>query len=196
MPKVVDRDAQRRTIGAALLALVAEAGLDQVSVRTVAARAGRSPGAVQKYFRTKEEMLRLALDLAGERTEQRMRAVDRSGPPHQVLRRLIDATLPLDAERRAEALVWTAFATFAAHHPPFAEALREIDQAITADLARWLDAGRADGTLLVHGDPQRVADAIVALSDGIAARLLYHPEAADSLLAALDTTLAALLPAP
>jgi AcrR family transcriptional regulator len=195
MPKVVDRDAQRRAIGAALLAVVAERGLEEVSVRTVAAQAGRSPGAVQKYFRTKEEMLSLALDMAGEKTEQRMRAVDRSGPPRQVLRRLVVATLPLDAERRAEGLVWDAFAAVAAHHPPFADVLREIDRAVHADLVRWLEAGRADGTIILRGETQPVADAVMAVSDGIAARLLYHPEAADGLLAALDATLAALLPA-
>ena len=196
MPKVVDRDAQRRAIGAALLTLVAERGLGEVSVRTVAAQAGRSPGAVQKYFRTKEEMLSMALDLAGEKTEQRMRAVDRSGPPREVLRRLVVATLPLDAERRAEALVWAAFAAVAGHHPPFAAVLREIDQAVGADVVGWLEAGRADGSIALRGEAKQVADAVVAISDGIAAQLLYHPEAADSLLAALDTTLAALLPTP
>jgi AcrR family transcriptional regulator len=194
MPKVVDRDAQRRAIGAALLAVVAERGLEEVSVRTVATRAGRSPGAVQKYFRTKEDMLSLALDMAGEMTQHRMRAVDRSGTPRQVLRRLVVATLPLDAERRAEALVWQAFAAVAVRHPPFAAVLREIDQAVSADLVRWLEAGRADGTITMRGETRQVADAVVAVSDGIAARLLYHPDAADGLLAALDATLAALLP--
>lgn len=193
MPKVVDRDAQRRAIGAALLAVVAEGGLAEVSVRTVAARAGRSPGAVQKYFRTKEDMLALALDMAGEATQQRMATVDRSGTPRQVLRRLVVATLPLDAERRAEALVWAAFADVATRHQPFAAVLQEIDQAVTADLVRWLEAGRADGSIVPRGETRQVADAVVALSDGIAARLLYHPEAADSLLAALDAALDALL---
>ncbi|AEV84543.1 transcriptional regulator [Actinoplanes sp. SE50] len=196
MPKVVDRDAQRRAIGAALLTVVAEHGLEEVSVRTVAARAGRSPGAVQKYFRSKEEMLLLALDIAGEKAEQRLRAVDRSGTPRQVLHRLVVATLPLDPERRAEAIVWAAFAAMAVRHPPFAEVLREIDRAVSADLVRWLEAGRADGTVALRGDPRRTADAVVALSDGIAARLIYHPEAADELLAALDTALDALLSPP
>ncbi|MEU8813854.1 TetR/AcrR family transcriptional regulator [Actinoplanes sp. NPDC048796] len=196
MPKVVDRDAERRIIGAALLSVLAERGVEEVSVRTVAARAGRSPGAVQKYFRTKEEMLSVALDVAGERTERRMRDVDRSGASREVLRRLVVATLPLDAERRSEAIVWNAFAAMAVRHPPFAEVLHEIDRAVTADLVRWLEAGRADGTIVLRGKATEIADAVVAISDGIADRLLYHPEAADSLLAALDAALAVLLPAP
>lgn len=64
MPKTVDRDEQRRQIGAAVLRLASEQGLDEVSVRTVAAASGRSPGAVQKYFRTKDEMLAFAAELA------------------------------------------------------------------------------------------------------------------------------------
>lgn len=185
MPKVVDRDQERRAIGAALLALAAERGLDAVSVRTVAARAGRSAGAVQKYFRTKNEMLGLALEMVAERTEQRLDEVDRSGTPVQVLRRLVLATLPLDPERRAEALVWAAFAVAAVHHPEFADVLRQVDDAVSADLARWL-AGRTD-------DPQRAADAVLAISDGLTLRLLYAPETAADLLPALDVTLAALL---
>ncbi|MEV4195749.1 TetR family transcriptional regulator, partial [Streptomyces toxytricini] len=100
MPKTVDRPEQRRQIGAALLALAAERGLDQISVRTVAAASGRSAGAVQKYFRSKEEMLVFAAELAGERIEERMSRVDAGLPLREALRALVRTVLPLDEERR------------------------------------------------------------------------------------------------
>ncbi|KUM72498.1 TetR/AcrR family transcriptional regulator [Streptomyces curacoi] len=190
MPKTVDRDEQRRQIGAALLQLVAERGLDEVSVRTVAAATGRSPGAVQKYFSTKDEMLTFAAELAGERVERRMAGVDSALPLRQALRELILTTLPVDAERRAEATAQLAFAVRAAHHPGLAAIRRQVDQDIRQALAGWLEsAGHT-----THATA--VADAVIALSDGLALRMLYTPQEHEHLLAALDRSLDALIPGP
>lgn len=188
MPKVVDREEQRRQIGAALLRLVAERGLDEVSVRTVAAVCGRSPGAVQKYFSTKEDMLTFAAELAGERVERRMAEVSATLPLREALRELVLTTLPVDAERRAEATVQLAFAVHAAHHPRLAAIRHQLDQEIRQALAAWLASA---------GHPDRataVADAVIAVSDGLALRMLYAPEDREHLLAALDHVLNALIP--
>lgn len=185
MPKVVDRREQRRQIGAALLRLAAEQGLDQVSVRTVAAASGRSAGAVQKYFRTKEDLLVLAAELAGERVEERMALVDMGLPPRQALRELILTTLPLDEERRAEAAVQLAFGVHAAHHPRLAVIRRQVDHDIRQALAAWLETAGCP-------EPVATADAVIALSDGLALRMLYATDEHESLLAALDHALDAL----
>ncbi|WP_030208694.1 TetR/AcrR family transcriptional regulator [Streptomyces bikiniensis] len=190
MPRTVDRDEQRRRVGTALLRLVAERGLDEVSVRTVAAAAGCSSGAVQKYFRTKEEMLAFAAELAGERVERRMAGVDTALPPRRALRDLVLTTLPVDAERRAEAVAQLAFAVHAAHHPRLAEIRRRIDRDIRHALAAWLEStGYATGAV-------PVADAVIALSDGLALRMLYSPGEQARLLAALDRALDDLIPDP
>ncbi|WP_030953810.1 TetR/AcrR family transcriptional regulator [Streptomyces sp. NRRL S-481] len=188
MPKTVDREEQRRQIGAALLHLVSERGLDEVSVRTVAAATGRSPGAVQKYFRTKDEMLTFAAELAGERVERRMAGVDTALPPRQALRELILTTLPVDADRRAEATAQLAFAVHAAHHPRLAAIRRQVDRDVREALAAWLESAG-------HGtDAAAVADAVIALSDGLALRMLYAPREQEQLLVALERALDALVP--
>ncbi|MFD8011644.1 TetR/AcrR family transcriptional regulator [Streptomyces sp. NPDC058955] len=188
MPRTVDRSEQRRQIGAALLRLAGEEGLDQVSVRTVAAASGRSPGAVQKYFRSKEELLLFASELAGERIERRMGAVDPALPLRPALRELILTTLPLDPERRAETAAQLAFAVHAAHHPRLAEARQRVDRELRDALADRLTAA---GSPL----PGPAADALIAVSDGLALRLLYAPGEAPALLAALDRALDVLTPA-
>ncbi|AIR96404.1 TetR/AcrR family transcriptional regulator [Streptomyces glaucescens] len=188
MPRIVDWEEQRRQIGAALLDLASRRGLDEVSVRTVAAASGRSPGAVQKYFRTKEEMLAFAAELAGERVERRMAEVDTAAPPRRALRELVLTTLPLDAERRSEAAVQLAFAVHAAHHPRLAAIRRQVDRDVRRALATWLESAG-------HGeDAAALADAVIALADGLALRMLYAPDEHASLLAALDRALDALLP--
>ncbi|MDN0194113.1 TetR/AcrR family transcriptional regulator [Streptomyces sp. S.PNR 29] len=187
MPRTVDREEQRRQIGTALLELASERGLDEVSVRTVAAASGRSPGAVQKYFSTKEEMLAFAAELAGERIERRMADVNTTLPLRQALRELILTTLPLDAERRADATAQLAFAVHAAHHPRLAAIRRQVDQDVRQALASWLEsAGHS-------ADAGVIADAVIALSDGLALRMLYTSQEHEPLLRALDQGLDALL---
>lgn len=185
MPKVVDRAEQRREIGAALLRVVARDGMEEVSVRAVAAEAGRSAGAVQKYFRTKDEMLGLALELAVERTEERFAAVDPTGSLHDVVRRYVMATLPLDDERRSEAQVWVAFTAKAMVHDEYAEVLRQIDREVREVLVALLAN--------LPGDAGVLADGVIALADGLASRMLYTRDQDDELLAALDVALSALL---
>lgn len=190
MPKSVDREEQRRQIGAALLHLVAERGLDEVSVRTVAAATGRSPGAVQKYFRTKDEMLTFAAELAGERIERRMAEVNTALPLRQALRDLILTTLPVDAERRAEATAQLAFAIHAAHHSRLAAIRRQVDQDVRQALTTWLESAGHE----THA--AALADAVIALSDGLALRMLYTPQEHEHLLTVLDRALDTLIPAP
>ncbi|MEU0194844.1 TetR family transcriptional regulator C-terminal domain-containing protein [Streptomyces afghaniensis] len=188
MPKTVDREEQRRQIGAALLQLVSDRGLDEVSVRTVAAASGRSAGAVQKYFRTKDEMLAFAAELVGERVERRMAEVDTSLPLRRALRELILTTLPVDTQRRAEATTQLAFAVHAAHHPRLAAIRHQVDQDIRQALAAWLEtAGHSDEAAVL-------ADAVIAVSDGLALRMLYTPQEREHLLTVLDRALDALLP--
>ncbi|MGW1011229.1 TetR/AcrR family transcriptional regulator [Streptomyces termitum] len=189
MPRSVDRPEQRRQIGAALLRLAAEEGLSRVSVRTVAAASGRSPGAVQKYFRTKEELLLFAAELAGERTERRIASVDPGLPPRETLRALLLTTLPLDEERRAEAAAQLSFAVHAAHQPRLAETRRRIDREVHGALARRLGAAGCP-------EPGATADALIAVSDGLALRLLYAPGERAALLAALDRAVDALTARP
>ncbi|MGW1791647.1 TetR/AcrR family transcriptional regulator [Streptomyces tubercidicus] len=194
MPKTVDREEQRRQIGAAVLRLASEQGLDEVSVRTVAAASGRSPGAVQKYFRTKDEMLAFAAELAGERVEERMAAVNYGLPPREALRALVLATLPVDAERRAEAAAQLAFATRAAHHPGLGAIRRQVDESVRTALGDWLASAGHDRGPDPAAGRLALADAVIALSDGLALRLLYAPEEQEALLRALDHALDALIP--
>jgi AcrR family transcriptional regulator len=57
---VVDREERRSRIAEAILRIAASRGLDEVSLRDVAAEAGVSMGQVQHYFSTKREMLMFA----------------------------------------------------------------------------------------------------------------------------------------
>src|SRR6187397_1438338 len=109
MPRKVDHDERRRHIVEALLHIAGTAGLDAVSLREVAQRAGVSMGAVQHYFATKEEMLAYALRhwlslSVHERFTGRVRArLGTETKPEALLRALAAEYLPHDEASRFDA---------------------------------------------------------------------------------------------
>ncbi|MEC3973860.1 TetR/AcrR family transcriptional regulator [Amycolatopsis sp. H20-H5] len=192
MPKVVDREERRRAIASALLRLAAREGLEAVSIRTVAAENDMSPGAVQKYFATKEDIILRALELTEERLESRYAAL----PPNAGIGEHLRQYLPLDDKRREEAILLTAFTARAANRADWAKFLEEGYTAIHDSTAELLRQAQRDGLLPADRDAHDLAAGLIALSDGLTLRLLLLPPGApeaDRLLRALDTSVRALL---
>ncbi|MFD0279305.1 TetR/AcrR family transcriptional regulator [Kitasatospora sp. NPDC127111] len=175
MPRQVDHEDRRRRIAEAVCRLADEHGLEGVTLRDVAARAQVSMGAVQRCFRTKEEMLAFTLGHIGERITERVRArVDRS--PAQsaatTLGHALTEVALLREEHRAEARVWLAFVAQAAVSTPLADLLKAnyaaLHEAFTR-LIREACEGTAGGAPV---DPRREADTLLALADGLTTHVL------------------------
>lgn len=170
MPRSVDKDARRRAVANALFRIVAREGLSAVSMRTVAHEAGLSLGAVQRYFRSKEEMLRFALDQAVATARERMSRIA-IGPERlsfaEGLRQALLTFLPEDEQRLAEARIWVAFYAEAAVHPAFAQVLHELDTEARDNLRRLLAYARSTGELAPDQDPHAAAELLLALFDGL-----------------------------
>ncbi|EIV92236.1 TetR/AcrR family transcriptional regulator [Frankia sp. QA3] len=192
MPRVVDHDERRRVIAGAVLRLAAREGLEAVSIRSVAAECGMSAGAVQKHFATKEDMMLRALELTEERLERRYAAL----PDDAGVGEHIRQALPLDEERREEAIVITAFTARAANRADWGRFLAEGYLAVQDSAAELLRRAQADGLLPADRDADDMAAGLTALSDGFSLRLLQLPPGspeADRLLRALDASVRALL---
>lgn len=158
MSRDSDRELRRARIAEAVCALADEHGMDGVTLRDVAARAGVSMGAVQRCFRTKDEMLLFALAYVSERVTGRLTG-DLAGA---------DAGIAmLDEEHAGEARVWLAFAARAAVSPPLAEVLRRNYAQVETMFARML--------------PLPEARALLALADGLTTHVLVgHLSRADA----------------
>ncbi|EEP74880.1 TetR family transcriptional regulator [Micromonospora sp. ATCC 39149] len=183
MPKKVDPQERRRLIADALMRVAAKQGLDAISLRHVAAEAGVSPGMVQHYFRTKDEMMMFALAVVGERSQTRVtEAVARLGDnpsPRALLRTMIAALLPLDEQTRDDGRVALGFLAYTAVRPAAASALRE-------ETAQMLDfmAG-----LVPSPKPDEAAAGLLALMEGLGVYLLGGQYSAEQALSALDAHL-------
>ena len=81
MPRQVDHRQSRTEIAYTVWAVIAEDGLDAVSMRRVAAEAGISLGRVQHYFTSKDELLRhtcqMVIDISASSFTDRTAALER-----------------------------------------------------------------------------------------------------------------------
>lgn len=134
-------------IADAVCLLADERGLEGVTMRDVAARADVSLGAVQRCFRTKDEMLKFALEEVGRRILGRV-----GDSPAEAVRAI---ALP----ERAEAKVWLAFVAQAVVSPHLAPVLRASYADLQAMFSRLL------------GDPLK-ARTLLALADGLTTQVL------------------------
>ncbi|HZC12892.1 MAG TPA: TetR/AcrR family transcriptional regulator [Thermoleophilaceae bacterium] len=195
MPKIVDHDARRAELAAAVWRLASRDGLDGVTTRRVAAEAGWSTGSLAHYFADKEELILFAFETVADRVGRRvLRAAEHTRDPLELVRSQLVEGLPLDAERRAEVRVWFAFLGLALTRPRLAQAGREAYRVWRGRIAKTLAAGQRDSLIDDSLDCEREAAELVALVDGLAIQASFEPRAAtkDRQLELLDDRLAAL----
>ena len=172
----------------ALVAITAERGLDQVSIREVAAHAGVSIGTVQYYTRTKDDMLEMAFRHILDRMSARVGTVTATGPIGATIRLALHEFLPLDDSRLLECRVYLAFAARAAVTPRLAavqhELLGDMRDRCAAAFQVALDRGEA----VTDFDPRAAAAVTTALVDGLLLHLLTDPAGlrTETALALLD----------
>lgn len=194
MPRRRDVDAQRRTLSAAVWAVLAREGLPGLTLRAVADEAGCTTGLVLHAFTDKRALLRHARDLLHERTGARTDAAAAGAPDAAVaLRDVLRQALSLTEVKREEARVWVGF--LAAALPD--EDLRAVhlahNRSFLTRVGELVGACRPD---LPPAARRHAAVALVAQVEGLNALAAADPETytPHRQRAALDRVLATLLP--
>ncbi|MFE3200578.1 TetR/AcrR family transcriptional regulator [Embleya sp. NPDC055664] len=175
MPRQVDHASRRRLIAEAVCRLADERGLEGVTLRDVAARADVSMGAVQRCFRTKEEMLVFALGHVGEQVAARVRARLVRSPAQSAATALGHAASEfalLRDEHRAEARVWLAFLAQAAISAPLAAILKTNYAALEESFTHLITTAAATPNPPIPLDPHHEARTLLALADGLTTHVL------------------------
>lgn len=196
VPRYVDKDGRRRQVAAALHRIAAREGLESVSIRTVAAEAGLSVGAVQRDFGTKEALLLFAMHEVVDAVSARLARV-RIGPGllsfAEGLRQVLTDLLPTDDERLAEARVWSAFYARAAVDAEFAEVLAGFDVRARAALRAAVGWAGEQGELAPGQDPDALVELLLVLVDGIWLSAVRQPPGTplDAQRAAVEAAVAA-----
>lgn len=186
MPKIVDHDERRRHIAEAVHRIIHDKGMENVSLREVAAEAGMSMGAVQYYVTTKDQMLLLALEHIGVWIGNRVAAVAaRGSEPLDLLRDTVLELLPLDEERSYLNRIGLAFHASSVVDDDQATAMRLGLPLLLSHLAEQIRAAQASGQLAAHLDADREASILYAFAQGIVNATLvghYTPEEVAALL--------------
>lgn len=205
----------------AIVDVIADEGIEKASVRTVAQRAGVSIGAVQHHFQTKAQMLECAMarlteqfkeqatglfeesagsgdrDEASGSDETGASAVDGAGgrapDPQEARTALVAmcASLALvdEADRRLGG-VWLDFVAASRVHEGLRRIHRDAWAALRGVFAYLIIRRTPD-----HPEPQRAADMLLAVLDGLAVSRMTEPEhmTGERARAVCEATLAAVL---
>lgn len=176
MPKVVDHQQRRREIAEAAWRTALRRGLDELTMRTVAAEAQVSTGVLAHYFADKEALILHALQTAVDRIIAQF--TERAGtlPPWEALRAALLEGLPLNAERRDEWRTWLNFWALALSSPALtAEQNRwygRWQEFLATQIRRCQEEGRVPRTL----DPDEEAIAAIAFIDGLSLQAAFDPQ--------------------
>jgi AcrR family transcriptional regulator len=174
MPKTVDHAERRARLVEVTARHIADVGLDNVRLRDVARHAGSTTGMLSHYFVDKRSLL---LSTFRSRTQGAGRLVTRAlADGESQLDAMIEAVLPLDAERTLNWRVWLAFWGAAVGDPELAAEQRHRSMIFTAGLSEGVRAAQDDGSLRADLDPQETARYLAALLDGVAAQAIFAPE--------------------
>lgn len=179
MPKIVDHEARREEIAQALWRVVRRDGIRAASVRTVAAEAGWSAGAVRYYFPDQDGLVSFAMDLVSRRVHARISALQVTGSATEIALRYLEEVIPLDPDRLAEFDVWLSFIAQAQaetgagglrqHLGPVNEGLRHLCSSLLASLDQ-------SGSLRPGLDLALEAERLHALVDGISLHVAMQPD--------------------
>ncbi len=176
MPKIVDHEARRQLLVEAACRVIARDGIDNVTVRQIAAESGFSSGTLAHYFKDKDDILRSALERADDNIRRRIDAMPDDLDPRVALRRILCEALPLDAERTFELTLDVNFWARALNQP----ALRKLQHSdhdewrarVGGAVAAVCAADRFDPSI----DGDDITDILVAFVDGLGLQALVYPE--------------------
>ncbi|MBE8525594.1 TetR/AcrR family transcriptional regulator [Amycolatopsis sp. H6(2020)] len=175
VPKQVDHEQRRVQIAEALQRLTTRSGLEGVSLRHVAAEAGMSMGSVQHYFRTKDEMLRYALEHRHKLRSERITAkVLAEGPPtpRSILRACLVEILPRDPGSEADFLIGVAYFIRAVADPAMAKAFGEGMPELLEFFAGQVRQAQEAGDVPAWADPETEASLLWAIADSQGSEIL------------------------
>jgi AcrR family transcriptional regulator len=194
MPKEVDHPARRRELADAACRVIARNGLGGTTLAHVADESGWSIGSIRYYFPNKDELVASALWRVGERVDDRIRRRTAEGMALSDLRIAAVELLPLDDDRREEALVHLAFLAQAAVAPELSGASEGAARRLQEPLATRIAHLVRTGELPARLDAEREAAKLRVLLDGLRVQLVTTPRQTtpEWALSVLDDYLAAL----
>ncbi|MBB4696829.1 TetR/AcrR family transcriptional regulator [Paractinoplanes abujensis] len=110
MTRTADRPAQGEALSRAVWDVLAQQGLEKLTVRAVAAAAGCTTGLVMHRFPNRRALLLHARELLHEKSRARVDALEAdAASPREALRAVLHRGLATDPETVTDSVVWVGF---------------------------------------------------------------------------------------
>jgi AcrR family transcriptional regulator len=174
MPIAVDHEERRAEVVAVAARLIAQSGMEAVSVRDIAEAAGCSTAIVSHYFHNKRELLLLTYNATIEhatlRAQTALAAAD--GHPKAYLAEI----MPLDEERWTEWRIWLQFWAKAAADPEIAEIQKNCVTRTRGNIQDILEDEQRKGRIARDVDCALQARRLLTSIIGMAVQVMYDPK--------------------
>lgn len=136
MGRLTIRDLRRNELIDATLAAIAESGMSEITLATIAAQAGVSPALVNHYFKGKDDLLEAAMRrLATDLGAAFLKYLPPDPTPMDRLHAVIDSCLLADNFRPGAMVIWLSFWAEVQHQPRFKRLHRVITRRFRSNVA-------------------------------------------------------------
>jgi AcrR family transcriptional regulator len=170
-----DRPAQGEALSRAVWDVLAQQGLERLTVRAVAAAAGCTTGLVMHRFPNRRALLLHARQLLHDTTRRRVEALEASAAsPRAALRAVLYQSMATDPETINESVVWMGFLAAAVADDELIGMHRRNNRVWRQRIERMVAAAAGDWPAERVG---AVALALIAMAEGVAAFAAADPAA-------------------
>jgi AcrR family transcriptional regulator len=175
MPKIVDHDERREFIARVSAEIIAEQGLEQATIREIAARTGFSKGIIEHYFDDKDHLIGMALDWVNERYSQREQRATAGKQGLAALHARLCCVLPLTREAQQEWKIRLRFWSLAAIHADLQAAQSQRLKATRQRFQRDIEQAQGLGEIHAEVDAVVTANRLAHLVSGVSCHALIAP---------------------
>lgn len=175
-PKL-DHDERRAKIAAAACDVILEVGLENAKLVEVASRAGVTTGAVQHYFRSKEELLFFAKNHVFDQRLQKAKAALENLDGVERLMTIVRLHLPLKTEHVKAMRLLEAFRGRAVGNTTLLRNQHKRDMAFLTALEKEIASLKEQGLTKLDLDVRQAALGLNALLDGLGCLVMPSPKA-------------------
>lgn len=170
-----DHDARRRDVSEAVWRVLVARGFGGLTLRAVAAEMGASTGLLTHYFPSKRALVRSALDVLAQRSDERpRRTAAAEGLP--ALRAALLDILPLTEESAAANRIWVASWDVALADPELAAEHNARYRRSREKLAAHVAAAQTLGELPADRPADELGAAALSFALGLVVQALFAPD--------------------
>ncbi|UGT44982.1 TetR/AcrR family transcriptional regulator [Nocardia yamanashiensis] len=186
---------RREAILRASATAIAERGVRGLRVSDIAQVAGVSPGLLYYHFKDRDGLLAAALTYINDQARGYRNAASGSGSSRTQLVDYILAEIQDTPEVLENSLAWNELRACAVYEQPLREPLARTSEQWTRETAEAIRVAQAVGEVLDTVQPDQVAAAITALTEGLSARWLSGELSAERAREQLRAAVEVLIPA-